>query len=83
MTDKRSAKQLAEAIRDLCPGDKKGDVSGTTRRIECPGCGRPLIVEEVVVLGWKDEESVNCPHCGIQAYSAMCWSLSIRAEEET
>ena len=75
--DQRTGKEQADALRESAPPSKKGDVSGHTERPTCPKCGKTFRVEVVVMLGWKDKERVDCPHCGTNdAYSESCWSLT-------
>lgn len=72
----KSGAQEADFLRDISPAEKKGDVSGHTERVKCPACNKVFSVEVVVILGWKEKESVDCPHCGEkEAYSDMCFSL--------
>lgn len=72
-----SGKRQADVLRDVAPGFKKGDISSDTIRKPCPHCGKRLRIEEVVVLGQRDNETVKCPACKNEAHSAMCFSLSV------
>ena len=70
--------QVSEELKGMVP-EKSQDVDNYVRDIECGNCGRRIRIEEVVVLGWKEHETVDCPCCRSQnIYSSMCWSLSAR-----
>jgi hypothetical protein len=73
----QTGKDLANALRATLPASKKADVAGETIRVSCPHCEKPLRIEKVTVRGWKDKEAAHCPHCGMEAYSAMCHTLRV------
>ena len=68
--------RVSSGLKKLVP-DKAGDVDNHTIDRKCPNCGRRIRIQEVVVIGWKSHESINCPCCQTpNLYSSMCWSLS-------
>lgn len=69
------AMKKAEWLKKVSPTSKKEDVSAASFVKKCKSCGRHIRVEQVTVIGWKDPERVNCPVCGEELYSAMCFSL--------
>ena len=70
------ASNVSENLKKMVPG-KSEDVENYTVDIMCHQCGRCIRVEQVIVLGWKEREKVDCPCCQAKAiYSSMCWSLS-------
>ena len=62
-------------LKKVSPSSKKRDISGDSFVLLCKSCGRNIRIEEVVILGWKDREQVNCPICKKKLYSSMCFSL--------
>lgn len=64
----------AAGLKKMVPGKAK-DVSADSFEHNCDECGKPLRIEQVTVIGWKEKEGALCPYCGKVAYSAMCWSL--------
>lgn len=47
--------------------------------VECRNCNRCIRVEEVLILGWRGDETVACPCCQApNLFSSRCWSLSAR-----
>ena len=70
--------RVSLGLKKLVP-EKAGDVDNHIVDVKCPNCDRNIRIEEVVVLGWKNNESVDCPCCQhSRIYSSMCWSLSAR-----
>ena len=68
--------RVSSGLKKLVP-DKAGDVDNHSIDRACLNCGRCIRIQEVVVIGWKSHESINCPCCqSPNLYSSMCWSLS-------
>ena len=68
--------RVSSGLKELVP-EKAGDVDNLTVDRKCPNCGRHIRIQEVVVIGWKEHESIDCPCCQSPSlYSSMCWSLS-------
>jgi hypothetical protein len=63
-------------LKRISPRGKRSDISGCSFTMQCPSCGRYVVIEEVTVLGWKDDEEVDCPICKGKLYSSMCFSLN-------
>jgi DNA integrity scanning protein DisA with diadenylate cyclase activity len=70
----RPAERSAASLSKVAP-DKRGDVYSSSHRVKCGKCGKTSIIEEVVILGWKDREEVHCDVCGKEIYSSMCFHL--------
>ena len=68
------AADVAAGVKKMVP-QKKRDVSYSSYRIVCAHCRKTSVVEEVVVIGWKEMEETNCKLCGTQLYSSMCYQL--------
>jgi DNA integrity scanning protein DisA with diadenylate cyclase activity len=68
------AADVAAGLKKMVPL-KKQDVSYTSYRIVCAHCGKTSVVEEVVVIGWKEMEETYCKLCGTQLYASMCFQL--------
>lgn len=69
---------LSSGLKRMVP-EKADDVDNHIVNMKCPKCERNIRIEEVVVIGWKSSESVDCPCCQHpRIYSSMCWSLSAR-----
>ena len=73
----RSADVVAEAMRQSMP-DRRDDVSSDQYNRTCDKCGKTSVVDEVVMLGWKDREEANCPVCGTVLETSMCWTMNSR-----
>jgi DNA integrity scanning protein DisA with diadenylate cyclase activity len=59
--------------------DKSGHMSVELGRETCPTCGKPLVVEKTVVLGWKEWESADCPVCGrADVATGLCFNIRVR-----
>jgi len=70
------ASRHADRLKKMVPS-KAPDVESSVLDIRCKECGRSIRIEEVVVYGWKERESVNCPCCSApDIYSSMCFSLT-------
>ena len=70
--------RISAGLKKLVP-EKAHHVDNYTHDVECENCGRNIRIEEVLVLGWRDHETVDCPCCqSPNIYSSMCWSLSAR-----
>ena len=68
--------RVASGLKKMVP-DKAGHVDNHTIDRICPNCRRHIRIQEVIVLGWKSHESIDCPCCqSVELYSSMCWSLS-------
>ncbi len=68
--------RVASGLKKMVP-DKAGHVDNHTIDKKCQNCGRRIRIQEVIVLGWKSHESIDCPCCRTpDLYSSMCWSLS-------
>ena len=68
--------RVSSDLKKLVPY-KAGDVDNRTVDLKCPNCARRIRIQEVIVIGWKDHESITCPCCQApDVYSSMCWSLS-------
>jgi len=69
------ASREARALRSYVPG-KARDVSHTTAVATCPRCKKDLLIQIVIIIGWKEMEEVSCPVCGEDSvYRTMCFSL--------
>lgn len=44
--------------------------------IQCRNCHKYVQVEELIIYGWKSDESVDCPICGSEIYRARCHHLA-------
>ena len=69
-----AAAEEATRLEKVAPA-KKSDISHASFVKKCKSCGRSIRIEQVTVIGWKDPEQVNCPVCGQELYSAMCFNL--------
>ena len=70
------ASEVSSGLRKLVPA-KSEDVYDHTLDVKCGNCGRLIRIQEVMVVGWKDRETVDCPCCRAPAiFSSACWSLS-------
>jgi predicted nucleic acid-binding Zn-ribbon protein len=69
------AVEQATSLKKMVPA-KSGDVMAEIHDIQCKACRKDIRIQEVVVTGWRDHESVDCPVCGAKdIFSSMCWSL--------
>jgi transcription elongation factor Elf1 len=69
-----SATGEAALLRDLVP-TKAEDVFDENFEARCKQCGKYSSIEVVTVIGWKDRESANCPVCGKEIASRMCFHI--------
>ena len=69
---------VSEWLKKAVPA-KAEDISTTYYDVRCRGCGRLIRVDEVLILGWRGNETVDCPCChSPNLFSSRCWSLSAR-----
>ena len=70
------ASEVSSLLRRLVPA-KSEDVYDDILDIQCGNCGRPIRIQAVEVVGWRERVTVDCPCCQAPAiYSSSCWSLS-------
>ena len=72
-----SAEQDAANLAEMAPV-KAPDIESDSWEETCRSCGKMMIVEEVVVYGWKETETANCQVCGEQVASRRCFRLEAR-----
>ena len=59
--------------------EKSHHISNHIRDIQCGTCKKHIRIQVVIMLGWKNRETVDCPSCqSPEIFSSMCWSLSAR-----
>lgn len=69
---------VSEVLKRAVPA-KAEDISTSSFDVTCPGCDRNIRVDEVLILGWRDNETVACPCCRFpNLFSSRCFSLSAR-----
>jgi DNA integrity scanning protein DisA with diadenylate cyclase activity len=64
----------ADYLANLVP-EKQDDVETFISRVTCPNCGKHLEVEVVILYGWRDHETAQCPVCDATVYEMNCWKL--------
>jgi len=42
----------------------------------CQNCGKTSRVDEILIYGWREHETVDCPLCGSQIAARKCWQLN-------
>jgi len=65
---------VADALRKAAPV-KANDVSHDDWEEVCTNCGKKSIIDRIVIDGWKEHETANCPVCGEEIASANCFTI--------
>ena len=72
-----TAVQTARELRNLVPA-KASDVEAYNQLVKCPKCGKKITVEIIIVYGLRERETGDCPICGTELHSQMCWQINTR-----
>ncbi|NEP00851.1 MAG: hypothetical protein F6K58_19740 [Symploca sp. SIO2E9] len=64
----------AEFYRSVVPDPN--DVHESSCEVICPKCGKTSIVHEILIYGWRERETAECPLCGTQLASRRCFQLN-------
>ena len=75
--DHRQLKELTERFAALFSkgGKKRDHVETFITPVTCPSCGKHLEVEVVIVYGWREHETGECPVCETRVYEKNCWKI--------
>lgn len=71
--DTFNAEAIADHYRSITP---ENHVDHSSWDVICPQCGKNSIVHEIVISGWKDRETVDCPVCDTQIAARKCYQLT-------
>lgn len=69
-----ASESVADALRESVPS-RAEDVSHGDWEEVCNHCGKTAVINEIVIIGWKEPETARCPVCGKELASAMCFSI--------
>ncbi|MBU1106241.1 MAG: diadenylate cyclase [Candidatus Riflebacteria bacterium] len=67
-------KNLQISYAKLAPA-KRRDISSQDYEVNCPKCGKKIYVAILTIIGWKEKETGDCPVCGHELVSKMCFSI--------
>jgi hypothetical protein len=64
----------AQSLANLAP-EKRHDLETFLTPVTCGKCGKTLEVEVVIIYGWREPETGECPVCGTTVYEKNCWKI--------
>lgn len=73
--DSFNAAVIADHYRSITP---ENHIDHSSWNVTCSECGKISIIDEIVVSGWKDRETVSCKLCDTQLAARKCYQLTSR-----
>ena len=68
---------VARSLRKIVPA-KADDVWEECSHVQCMKCGRHIEVDIIVIAGFRERETGECPVCGEVVYTKSCWQINTR-----
>lgn len=72
-----SAEREADGLKGEIP-EKAEQIVSRQSEVLCANCGKTMMVEELVIYGWKDTEEAACQVCGVEVAKRRCWRVEAR-----